>query len=146
MDERGSLDNLRDIAIPESPSLWPPAPEAWVVIAVAILGVGVVVYRWQRQQRANAYRRAGLSLLDDAGTLHDISVILKRVALVAFPRDQVASLYGEEWVAFLGRTCDHRDFTALAQGPDDRAADGETRQLAALWIERHRNVLSAGGD
>ena len=138
MDERYSLDNLRDIVVPEPPSLWPPAPEAWLLLVVVIAAVTTVLYQWRRRRRANAYRRAGLSLLHEAGTVHEISVILKRVALAAFPREQVASLYGEEWAAFLSQTSGRRDFSPLIQVAPDTPVDNKARRLAATWIRRHR--------
>jgi hypothetical protein len=138
MDQRHSLDNLRDIVVPEPPPLWPPAPELWLLLAVAIAAVGILLYQRHRQRRDNAYRRAGLSLLQDAGTVQEILVILKRVALAAFPREQVASLYGEAWAAFLHQTCRRRDFSPLVQAPPDTTADKEARRLAATWIRHHR--------
>lgn len=133
-----SLDKLRDIVVPEPPPLWPPAAEVWLLLSVAIAAVAIVVYQRRRQQRANVYRRAGLALLRDASTVHEISVILKRVALAAFPREQVASLYGEDWAAFLNQTCKRRDFSPLVRIASDTPTDKKTRRLAVTWIRHHR--------
>ena len=138
MDEGYSLDNLRDIVVPEPPPSWPPAPEVWLLTVVVIAAVAVFVYQRRRQRQANAYRRAGLSLLHEAGTVHEISVILKRVALAAFPREQVASLYGDAWGAFLSQSCGRRDFSPLIEAAPDTPADNKARRLAATWIRRHR--------
>ena len=138
MDERYSLDNLRDIVLPEPPALWPPAPEVWLLLVVVVAAGATLLYQWRRQRQANAYRRAGLELLHRAATLHEISVILKRVALAAFPREQVASLYGEEWAAFLRQTYGRRDFSPLVQVTPDTPADNKARRLAATWIRHHR--------
>lgn len=138
MDEQTSLDNLRDILVPEPPPLWPPAPGVWLLLGILIAAATILFFQWRRARQANAYRRAGLSLLNHADTVHEISVILKRVALAAFPREQVASLYGEEWAAFLRRSCAQGDFSPLVRAlPDARAGD-EVRRLAATWIRGHR--------
>ena len=57
----------------------------------------ILIYQRRQARKRDAYRRAGLALLDGVSTVHDVSVVLKRVALAAYPREQVASLYGEDW-------------------------------------------------
>ncbi len=86
----------------------------------------------------NAYRKAGLLLVIDAESTHDISVALKRVALAAFPREEVASLYGDAWATFLHTTCPREAFQALQSTDEESAADAYLIKLASTWIRHHR--------
>ncbi|MEN8174678.1 MAG: DUF4381 domain-containing protein [Pseudomonadota bacterium] len=138
MDDQYSLSNLRDITLPDPPALWPPAPEVWLLLAILMTGVVILIYQWRRFRRRNAYRRAGLVLLTGAHTVRDLSVILKRVALAVFPREQVASLYGEDWTTFLQRTYARRDFSMITQADPEAAASRKAARLAAAWIRHHR--------
>ena len=104
------LSNLHDIVLPVPVSYWPPAP-GWWILALAMLAVAVIlIVRLVARYRRNAYRRAALRELDAIGPAVDgasamhISAVLKRTALVAFPREQVAGLTGPAWLAFLDRT------------------------------------------
>ena len=143
MSDPANLSNLRDIVVPPEVALWPPAPGWWILlaggIAMAAIFAGMIVARY----RCNAYRRAALVALDtaDAG---DISTILKRAALAAWPRAEVASLTGADWLAFLDRTARSdvftrgagRDLETLAFGG---AGDKQAVLTAARrWIRRHR--------
>ena len=133
-----SLNNLRDIVIPDPPPLWPFATGLWIAIGVVILTIGLIIWRLMIVRRRNAYRRAGLQLLSTATSTRDVSVIMKRVALAAFPREQVASLYGGDWIAFLQETCPSVSFTAEIAGEDSASPSGEFITLARTWIQRHR--------
>ncbi|MFV8819897.1 DUF4381 domain-containing protein [Haliea sp. E17] len=115
MSDSTSLDRLHDIVAPAAAPWWPPAP-GWqillgVLAALAALALLRGFIRWQ----GNHYRREALAELaalrkrgergDDAGeVVAHMSVLLKRVALTAFPRTRVATLSGEAWFAFLDRT------------------------------------------
>lgn len=138
MPPEASLDNLRDIAVPEPPPLWPPAPGVWVLLIIALAVLLALVLRWRRARARNAYRRAGLALLQNARTVREVNVILKRVALVAFPRPTVAALWGDDWVAFLDGTCRRARFAALGEPVDDTEASTNLRSEAGAWIRHHR--------
>lgn len=133
-----SLNDLRDIVVPEPPPWWPPAPGVWVVLAVVLVVAMVVFWRLLSAWKRNAYRRAGLTLLDEVNTARDVSVVLKRVALAVFPREQVASLYGPAWVAFLNATCSRSDLSDTGITDLDAQASPELIERAGLWIRHHR--------
>lgn len=139
MDENQySLSNLRDIVMPDAPPFWPPAPGLWVALAMVAAILLLVAWRLYTVRNRNAYRKAGLMLLGNAETAYDVSVVLKRVALAVFPRDQVASLYGDDWAAFLHKTCPRSYFKALVSSSSDAEPDGDLVELASIWIRHHR--------
>jgi hypothetical protein len=133
-----SLALLREIVAPDPPAFWPPAPGFWVMLGSVVLVVLLVAWQWRVARNRNAYRKAGLSLLGEAEKAHDVSVVLKRVALAAFPRDQVASLYGDDWAAFLHGTCPRSSFSALIAAGADAPPNQELVDLASTWIRHHR--------
>lgn len=103
----GSLERLHDIATAPPVSWWPLAPGWYIVAAVGaiLLGIGisVAIVRWRR----DGYRREALRELEPlipSKNLAAIAELLKRVALAAYPREQVASLTGGPWLAFLDAT------------------------------------------
>ena len=142
-DQTASLQNLHDIVVPEPPPVWPPAPGVWVVLVIVLCVLTALFLWWRHSRTRSAYRRVGLTLLKSAETTRDVDVILKRVALAAFPRPLVAPLYGDDWVAFLDRTCSRASFAAVAAADSGAAATPELRRLAGTWIRHHR--ASEGG-
>ena len=145
MDEKYSLTNLRDIVPPDAPPLWPLATEAWLLLLILASIAAIFIYQRRQAKKRDAYRRAGLALLDGVSTVHDVSVVLKRVALAAYPREQVASLYGEDWSTFLCQSCDRHDYSLVLRAKPDDPASREVIQLAGDWIKHHRlaNPLTA---
>ena len=139
MDDNSlSLSNLRGIVIPDAPPIWPLAPGAWVALGMIGFVLIFVTWRMHTFRRRNAYRKAGLLLLSGAATVHDVSVILKRVALAVFPREQVASLYGDDWAAFMHKTCPRQDFEELVKSEASAHSDERLLALASTWIRHHR--------
>ena len=135
-----SLENLRDIVVPEPPPLWPPAPGVWVILIIVLAVLLALTLWWRRARARNAYRRAGLGLLKTARTVRDVNIILKRVALAAFPRPRVASLYGDDWVAFLDGTCRRARFASLDAADSGAEASSKLRSSAGIWIRHHRSA------
>lgn len=146
------LDQLHD-AVPPPPVSMLPATWAWAVLATLVLAVlAAGVWLWRRRRRRTAYRRAALAELrtlapdlagGDPGALAALDRLLRRTALAAFPRAEVATLTGPDWVAFLDRTGGSLEAFAapLATGPyaaRPAAFDGPGLLRAARhWITRH---------
>jgi hypothetical protein len=111
---RAALLKLADIAVP-APLSWMPQTWGWAALAGLILAMsGWLVFREARRYAANRYRREALAelsqievrLADDqkrGEALVVLPELLKRVALAAWPRQDVATLCGQAWVAFLRR-------------------------------------------
>ena len=142
-----SLVNLRDIVTPPPVPWWPLAPGWWFLLTVSGMAAGfLAVQRWRRW-RADAYRRAALRELHGAEDVASIAEILKRAALAACLRTQVASLTGSAWVRWLaetgGRPVPPAVSEALAVGAyrgREPADVSEIAPFAAQWIRSHRIV------
>ncbi|MDB6178361.1 DUF4381 domain-containing protein [Paracoccus sp. Z330] len=150
--DNDSLVGLLDQLVqpdPPAPVSMLPQTWGWVVVGLLVLALlGYLAHKLIKHRRANAYRREALDLLDAArDDPARIAEILRRTALVAYPRDKVAWLTGEDWLHFL----DHQiDKPVFAQGPGraiatapyrDQAPDAALTVLAANWIRHHSRGL-----
>ena len=158
-----SLQNLNDIVVPANVSWWPVASGWYVLAGFALLLLVFFGYRAIQHRKKNRYRRLALQELSDIRQQADMTalqalpIVLKRAALSAWPRGDVAALSGGEWHCFLDRTAATDLFSSgagtlldqLAYGggsnrtPDDPDLD---RVLAAaeFWLRRHRTDFPAG--
>jgi len=145
------MDLLHDLARAEPVAWLPQTAGWWVVIGwlllIGVLAAGCAYARWRR----NHYRREAIGLLEaietGAGAASAgpaIASVLKRTALVAYPRQQVASLHGAAWADFLRASCDHdptveRAAADLAGAAYHRDTDGEALvAVARRWVQVHR--------
>lgn len=156
MNDPGSLQNLNDIVLPGAVPWWPPAPGWYVVLIVMAAVLLWGAFRTLKAWRKNSYRRQAvqeLSKIRKQGSTAavDIPVLLKRAALSAWPRIDVAGLTGSAWHGFLDRTAPGASFPPTAALILDRlsySARGayepsreEFELLCAAtecWIRRHR--------
>jgi hypothetical protein len=153
-----TLAALRDIHPPLAPGWFPPALGWWLL---ALAGAVVVALLWRRLPkwwRRQRVRRSALAELAAIGrrrragasprsVVADVSALLRRVALSADSRRDVAGLAGDRWLAYLDRRCGEAPggFTrgpgrCLAEAPyggpepEDPAA---LLSLAARWVRRN---------
>ncbi len=145
------LSKLHDFYKPPAPS-WMPQTIGWyVVFGLLLLLAAWLAWRVLANWRHNRYRREALRQLKYA-SVSEIPVLLKRTALAAWKREEVASLSGEPWLEFLNR---HAAASSSSRRKLDEAEshlveldyrgatidhEQETviRRRADEWIRRHR--------
>ena len=146
MADPADLSNLRDLAMPAEVSLWPPAPGWWILAAAVVVSAALLIVMTVRHHRRNAYRREALQQLETIEAAN-ISGVLKRAALAAWPRAEVAPLSGPTWLAFLDRTGRMASFVngpgqtieAMTFGASVPPIDIDAARAAArAWLHRHR--------
>lgn len=159
------LAGLRAYHLPDAVAWWPPAPGWWLLGLILLLSLTGLGWWLMRRRRRHAAARAAARELAalharlaaqgggaDTGVAaafaRDLSKLLRRYAIAAFPRRDVAALTGEQWLRFLDRHGGDGQFQAgpgkaLAEAPYQRAADVAPEQLAALverWIRHNREI------
>jgi hypothetical protein len=157
------IHGIDEVILPDTVSWWPVAP-GWqvlglVLVVLLLVKVAGLIKRWWH----NRYRREALrqlaSIKHQAGMdLHDIVAVLphylKVTALQAYPRTQVASLSGSEWLTFLDAHCKGASFTSgvgkkmtsVAYLPREQwqLSDQDSNTLISMslhWIARHKGVV-----
>jgi len=102
------VHGIDEIIVPGAISWWPSTP-GWIMVG-AIIGILLLVKLSQMARRwwRNRYRREALRQLGElqsrAEPLEVVSKLpfyLKTTALHAYPRKEVASLSGNNWLAYL---------------------------------------------
>lgn len=155
------LDQLADIHLPDPVGWWPLAPGWWLLLALAI--VAAIIYLLARRRAAmNRYRKLARAELDNiysayqadqdaAMFLQNISVLLRRTALTAYPQTFNASIKGQAWLEWLDgvnppkKTDPNLRFSSEVGQAFISASYQKTptvnapaiHQLCAHWIEHH---------
>ncbi|MGB5290898.1 MAG: DUF4381 domain-containing protein [Lysobacterales bacterium] len=157
-----SLQNLNDIVLPEAVGWWPLASGWYYLFGILLLVVAWFVYVAIRNWNSNRYRRAALHqlrlLAEDIGdsekrdaALRQVPVLLKRTALSVYPRSQLASLTGKNWLDFLNSKVSTASFTDSTAGlldvlsysvgdlntVDTKTAD-ELLSACRYWLKHHQ--------
>lgn len=138
------IDLLVDPPVPEPISLAPQTAGWWIVGAILLLALSYGLRKAWLHWEENAYRREALAALDRApDDPATIAAILRRTALAAYGRRDVAGLAGVEWLDFLTRTGDFPKSAgpALLRGPYAPDVDpGPLKAAAANWVRHHRRA------
>lgn len=159
-DTPSALKPLQELPLPE-PVSWAPQTIGWVALGVLLIAA-VVWAGWTawRRYKKERYRRVALAELAEIEvTLNDaqhrtaaltaIPSLIKRTSLAAAPRERVAALSGDEWLAFLKRTRGRFDersgalLTLVSYAPAEQIASITPLEIETLlsvtrdWIQRH---------
>lgn len=157
------LNGLREISLPD-PIAYRPQTVGWAGLGIVLLILVMVgAMRGYGRWRATAYRRAALKRWQALATmaqnpatqvaaLRALPAVLKQTALAIYPRETVAKLSGDAWLAFLDQTYSGAGFTQGA-GPLlinlSYQTDSQIAQLSPAmvddlfiltreWIDQHR--------
>lgn len=156
MAKADPLAQLKDIHLPEPVGWWPLAPGWYLLMVLGVLLVFGLTYWFYRRHLNALAKHKALDLLkmykeqyekenDIQLTSARISELLRRVALVYFPRVQVASLHGDAWLNFLNQTCKGIDFQPVKEMLlDSPFKTGETVNLKPLIIRAEQWIKQRG--
>jgi hypothetical protein len=152
------LASLKDIHLPPPIHHWPIAPGWLLLYCLCLIIIGFTLYYQLRKHQQNRPKREALQLLNDiqmhlqkrslADTCNALNNLLKRVALVYYPRSQVAELHGQAWIDFLNQTSQGLNFTLfrdfLLTYPYQKPASPTSPDASPLiqvvhaWIKQQR--------
>lgn len=139
------LDMLEPAPMPPPVSMLPQT-WGWLAVAAVVLGgLAGGIFVLLQHRKANAYRRYALQELAAAqNSAAQIATILRQTALAAYPRTQVAGLYGKDWLNFLEQSAENVDFSgeegaALLRAPyHETPSNLQLTDLARHWIKTHK--------
>ena len=157
MNPQDPLANLHPLREPEMINWWPLAPGWWILLAAVIITLVGLAYWLIKRYRENAYRRQALRQLqqlhshyqsngDDSDFASQVNALLKRVAITAYPQQQVAACHSESWQAFLKQQLPsgeqfQTDFATAAYRKTCPDLDmNQLQQAATRWIKHHRRA------
>ena len=126
------LAQLRDLHLPQAVADWPPALGWWLLAGLVLFGLVSSMRALHRRYKSNAYRRFAQRELksivaehaetqDARRALSRLQFLMKRVAMTAFNRAEVAALSGVAWTQFLDATSTTSQFSL---GPGELLIDG----------------------
>ena len=102
------LDKLRDIHLPEQLDTFQLAPGWWFLMFLILCGIVFWLYKRIERRKALAMLTPLAEEIFDlraqspgADSLAKLSELYKRVTLIYYPKKQVASLSGVQWVEFI---------------------------------------------
>lgn len=145
---------LHPLRQPPEPHWWPPAPGWWLLTGIILLSLWYLFRSLRQRRQRSRYRREAWREFEQLrqrlpaetaaqALVGECNALMKRVALMCWPRADVAPLNGPEWLAFLNATADADLFRDVDATLPYRA-DGSAQAAAAFaeatgqWLQRHR--------
>lgn len=113
---------LRDIHLPDAVSWWPPAIGWWLLI-LAMIAIVFLVYKLVRHLKHKPLNKLALNDFnniikhfdqhrDQTRLAQELSILLRRISISYQPRQQVASLTGQQWLDVLNNMTKSENFSA----------------------------------
>jgi hypothetical protein len=158
---------LRDIHLPDPVSWWPPAPGWWLLLGGIFL-LAIMLFMIKKIRQRKRLQKVSLAELEILRTKYDndknkkalaqsLSVLLRRASISFQPRNNVASLTGNQWLQHLDNTTDNKGFETGTGNilitapylPDDKQIDVDTDSLLSLcesWLREQPHKQKPAGE
>ncbi len=112
---------LQDIHLPDSASFWPLAMGWWVLFFLILLSTSWLIIKVIKRAKQRKYRRiifSKFSTLEEKlktnpsnTNIAEVNTLLRQLAITYYPRSEVASLAGGDWLQFLDKSGDTHEFS-----------------------------------
>lgn len=105
---------LKPLHLPTEPGIWPLPWGYWAILAVSIVTVLLLIWLTRSYKRKARAKKAALKLIEshNGSTPSSALEIIRQAALSYFPREDIAKLSGDQWLAFLDSQLDNPRFKA----------------------------------
>jgi len=149
------LEGFVETPVPESIS-WLPQTLGWkILLSILVAFVALKIFRLYKNYVKNAYRREAIKWLSkhNANLIHDnladIAVLIRKVALHAYPRVEISRLSGNDWDKWLDKECSLTSFSQncpsylhnISYQNNLSLSEQQITQLigqVTLWVKHHR--------
>lgn len=121
MDTSNPLSELKDIHLPRPTSIFPLTIGSYVIIILLLIIIIISLWWLLKRYRAKQQIAAIKELLahletkarfdPDTAIIGEVSVLLKRVAVLRFEKSNPQLLFGASWLQFLDKTGKTDQFT-----------------------------------
>lgn len=149
------LQQLKDIHSPAPIPFWPLAPGWYILIGIFLVLCLLGVYLLYEYRNKHLAKKLALKRLQhlrnkalqqpDKKIITELSVLVRRAALIKYSRHEIAGLQGNAWLKFLDKSADTNAFTsgagrALTTAPYEKNPEPnytELFDLIEMWMEKN---------
>lgn len=112
---------LQDIHLPAAADIWPLAIGWWILLALIVFIVGWLVIKLLHRAKVKKQQAkilAKFTVLEkklranpNNAIIAELNTLLRQLAITYYPRAEIASLTGADWLEFLDKSGNTHDFS-----------------------------------
>jgi hypothetical protein len=162
MAKINSMEDQYGQLIEPSPVTFSFGAPGWYVLGIVlILLLLFIAWLLYRDYKRNLYRRYAIKELTSAqmqyaatglqaNILYETNMLLKRIAMARYGRNETAGLRGTKWISFLNRSSGKELFTENDTGllseqlymtnPPQKRSTDDFVEKAKQWIKKHKRL------
>jgi len=112
---------LHDIHLPTGADIWPLAFGWWLLLVILLISSALLLRSYLRQRQMRKHKTVILKEFEKlVNTLRNnpsneslakVNTLLRQLAITRYPRSEIASLTGGDWLHFLDQSGNTHDFS-----------------------------------